>query len=236
MYPFYVTILLLVFVALHEISHSFIAKRHKIKVRKIVLYPIGGVSEIDKIPDNPRVECRMAVAGPLASLGIGVILLVLSQLILQEVPVLLSAGSLVYELAAVNFLRGGFNLVPAFQMNGGRVLRALLAKKMKFADATKYAAFIGRILRRGMAIFGIIYNFWFSIIGVFIYVGATEEAEQTIVSTTIARIRMRDVMFSEVASIKPENSLTEALEIMFKARYHDALVVRWSFSGNCNLE
>jgi Zn-dependent protease/CBS domain-containing protein len=217
---------LFVFVTLHELSHSLVARRYKIKVRKIVLYPIGGVSEIEEIPEKPSVEWRMAIAGPLMSLGIGVVLLVLSQIILREVSRLITAGSLAYDLAMTNFLLGGFNLVPAFPMDGGRVLRALLAERMKFSDATKYAAFIGRLLGIGMVIFGIIYDFWLSIIGVFIYIGATEEAEQTIISTTIARVRVGDVMYSEVASVKPENSLAEALEILFKARYHDALVER----------
>jgi Zn-dependent protease len=98
---------------------------------------------------------------------------------------------------------GGFNLIPAFPMDGGRILRALLAEKMKFSDATKYAAFIGKILGILMALFGIWYNLWLVIIGIFIYIGATEETESTIISTTMARVRVKDVMYSEVASVKP---------------------------------
>jgi CBS domain-containing protein len=111
-------------------------------------------------------------------------------------------------------------------MDGGRVFRALLAERMKFTDATKYAAFLGRIFGVLMAVFGIFYNFWLVIIGVFVYIGATEESEQTIVSTTLARVRVKDIMHPEIAATKPETTLAEALEIMFKARYHDALVER----------
>jgi len=75
-----------------------------------------------------------------------------------------------------------------------------------------------------MVMAGVFYNFWLIIIGVFIYIGATEEAESTIVSTTMARVRVKDVMYPEVAAVKPETTLTEALEVMFKARYHDVLI------------
>jgi len=115
-------------------------------------------------------------------------------------------------------------MIPAFPMDGGRVFRAFLAERMKFSDATKYAAYIGRLLGILMALVGIIYNPWLIIIGIFIYIGASEEAEQTIVSTTMARVRVKDVMYPEVAAVQPETTLADALETMFKARYHDALI------------
>jgi CBS domain-containing protein len=97
---------------------------------------------------------------------------------------------------------------------------------MKFVDATRYAAFLGKLLGIVMAVVGILYDFWLTLVGMFIYVGATEETESTIVSTTIARVRIADVMYPEVVSVKPDSSLTEALETMFRARYHDAVVER----------
>jgi CBS domain-containing protein len=109
-------------------------------------------------------------------------------------------------------------------MDGGRVFRALLAERMKFTDATKWAAFIGRIFGIIMVMVGVFYNFWLIIIGVFIYIGASEEAESTIVSTALARVRVKDVMQLEASTVKPNTTLMEAMEIMFKARYHDALV------------
>lgn len=223
-------IFLFIFVVLHELAHSVVARHYKIKVRKIVLYPIGGVSEIEEIPENPRIEWRMAIAGPLTSFLIGAILLALNQIITITTPAttitttISTAGSLTLDLAVLNLILGAFNLVPAFPMDGGRVFRALLAERMKFSDATKYAAYIGRILGIAMAMIGIFYNFWLIIIGVFIYIGASEEAEQTIVSTTMARVRVKDVMYPEAASVKPETTLAEALEVMFKARYHDVLI------------
>jgi CBS domain-containing protein len=110
-------------------------------------------------------------------------------------------------------------------MDGGRVFRALLAERMKFSNATKYAAYIGRIF--GIIMVGIGFFFFnpvLILIGVFIYIGASEEAEQTIVSTTLASVRVKDVMQSEIGSVRPDQTVTEALEVMFKSKYHDALV------------
>jgi Zn-dependent protease len=230
LYLFILILFLFVFVVVHELAHSVVARHFKIKVRKIVLYPIGGVSEIEEIPEKPSIEWRMAVAGPLTSFVIGGVLLALNQIISIEAPAaslspsLSTAGSLTLDLATLNIILGAFNLIPAFPMDGGRVFRALLAERMKFSDATKYAAFIGRLFGILMVMGGIFYNFWLIIVGVFVYIGASEEAEQTIVSTTIARVRVKDVMYPEVASVKPDTTVAEALEVMFKARYHDVLI------------
>jgi Zn-dependent protease/CBS domain-containing protein len=227
LYLFYIILFLFAFVVVHELSHSLVARNYKIKVRKIVLYPIGGVSEIEEITEKPSVEWRMAVSGPLASFAIGSVLLALYIIRTTTVPNILSidfTGDPALDLARLNLFLGAFNLLPAFPMDGGRVFRALLAERVSFTDATKYASFIGRLFGVFMAIFGILFNPWLIIIAVFVYIGASEEMEQTIVSTTMARVRVKDVMYPEAASVQPETTLAEAMEVMFKARYHDALV------------
>ncbi|HUJ84354.1 MAG TPA: site-2 protease family protein [Candidatus Acidoferrales bacterium] len=230
-YSFILIVFLFVFVLFHELAHSIVARRFGIKVRKIILYPIGGVSEIEEIPENPRIEWRMAFAGPLTSLILGAALIGINfvlpvKLIFAPSSVVISTGNLLLDLGYLNLLLGAFNLLPAFPMDGGRVLRALLAERMKFTDATKYASYIGRILGIGMAVFGIVFpsEFLLIVVGVFVYVGASEEAEQTIVSTTLASVRVKDVMQSEIGSVRPDQTLSEAFEVMFKSRYHDALV------------
>ena len=231
LYLFYFILFLFVFVVLHELAHSVVARRFKIKVRKIVLYPIGGVSEIEEIPENPTIEWRMAIAGPLTSFLIGAALFGLSYIVPIEVSQSQTTsitGNFILDLAVMNVFLGAFNLIPAFPMDGGRVFRALLAERMKYSDATKNAAFIGRLLGIIMAIAGILLfnysGFILIIIGIFIYIGATEETEQTVVATTIARVRVKDVMYPEAATATPETTLSDALEVMFKARYHDVLV------------
>ena len=229
-YFFTLILFLFVFVVFHELAHSVVARHYGIKVRKIVLYPLGGVSEIEEVPENPRIEWRLAIAGPLMSFLIGGVLLGISQLFSVEVPTaalsstIVTAGNLILDLAFLNLLLGAFNLIPAFPMDGGRVFRALLAERMKYSDATKYAAYIGRLFGIGMVVVGVLYDFWLILIGVFIYIGASEEAEQTIVSTNLAGVRVKDVMQSEVGAVQPEATLAETVEVMFKARYHDALV------------
>ena len=230
-YSFILIVSLFVFVLFHELAHSVYARRHGIKVRKIVLYPIGGVSEIEEIPEKPSIEWRMAFAGPLTSLVLGAALIGINyvspvKLTFAPSSVVISTGNLLLDLGYLNLLLGAFNLLPAFPMDGGRLLRALLAERINFTDATKYASYIGRILGIGMAFFGIIDPSYFLLIvvGVFVYIGASEEAEQTIISTTLASVRVKDVMQSEIGAVRPDQTLAEAFEVMFKSRYHDALV------------
>jgi CBS domain-containing protein len=115
-------------------------------------------------------------------------------------------------------------MIPAFPMDGGRVFRALLAERLKYSDATRYAVYLGKVFGIAMVLVGFVYNFFLILVGIFVYIGASEEAEQTIISTTLAGVRVKDVMQSEIGSVNPQQTLTEALEMMFKNRYHDALV------------
>jgi len=230
-YSFILVVFLFVFVFFHELAHSVVARRYNIKVRKIVLYPIGGVSEIEEIPENPSIEWRMAISGPLTSIILGAALIGINYALPTKIPsftpssVIISSGNILLDLGYLNLLLGAFNLIPAFPMDGGRVFRALLAEQMKFSKATKYAAYIGRIFGILMVAVGFFFfNPVLILIGVFIYIGASEEAEQTIVSTTLASVKVKDVMQSEYASVRPDQTIAETLEIMFKSKYHDALV------------
>jgi len=237
-YYFFLILFLFVFVVFHELAHSVIARHYGIKVRKIILYPIGGVSEIEEIPDNPSQEWRMAFAGPLTSLVLGIALLGVSLVISPQALTIFVfttiTGNFLTDLAILNILLGVFNLIPAFPMDGGRVLRALLAERLKYSDATRYAVYIGKIFGIAMVIAGFLFTSYFLLVlvGIFVYIGASEEAEQTIISTALAGVRVKDVMQSEFGSVNPYQSLTEALEIMFKNRYHDVLVEKDSvFQG-----
>ena len=230
LYLFFIILFLFVFVVFHELAHSVVARHYGFKVRKIVLYPIGGVSEIEEIPDNPSQEWRMAVAGPLTSLVLGIGLLAAALLFYPQLVTKIVAfavtGNLLFDLAILNIYLGLFNLIPAFPMDGGRVFRGLLAERMKYSDATRYAVYLGKIFGIAMVIVGFLFPSYFLLIlvGIFVYIGASEEAEQTIISTALAGVRVKDVMQSEIGSVNPQQSLTEALEVMFTNRYHDVLV------------
>jgi Zn-dependent protease/CBS domain-containing protein len=230
-YLFFLLIFLFAFVTIHELSHSVVARHYKVTVRKIVLYPIGGVSEIQEIPDNPRIEWRLAIAGPLMSLLIGGVLYVLYRYLSIELPADLFppaytiTGSAMYDLALLNVVLGLFNLLPAFPMDGGRVLRAILAERMNFSTATSIAASIGRTFGLLLTFYGFLFGgLYIGVIGLFIYFGANQEAASAIVSTALASVKVDDVMSEEISSATLETTLSEALDIMFKARYHDILV------------
>ena len=229
-YLFFIILFLFLFVFFHELAHSVVARHYGIKVRKIILYPIGGVSEIEEIHDNPSQEWRMALWDPSRALVLGGALLAVSLLISPQLTTKVLAfavtGNLLFDLAILNILLGLFNLIPAFPMDGGRVFRGLLAERIKYSDATRYAVYLGKILGIAMVIVGFVFPAYFLLIlvGIFVYIGASEEAEQTIISTALAGVRVKDVMQSEIGSVNPQQSLSEALEVMFKNRYHDALV------------
>lgn len=230
LYNFELILLLFVFVVAHELSHSLVATHYRIKVRKIILYPIGGVSEIEEVQESPRIEWRVAVAGPLTSFGLGLLLLAVSLVLpgprppLSALLSLAPTGDIVFDLALMNIILGAFNLIPAFPMDGGRILRALLAERRKFTDATRSAATIGKLLGMLIAFIGIFYDWWLVLIGMFVYMGAAEETQATIISDALAGVRVRDVMYPEAAVVQPDVKLSEALESMFKARYLDILV------------
>jgi Zn-dependent protease/predicted transcriptional regulator len=242
-YPLFLLVFLFVAVTIHELAHSAVARHYKVKVTRIVLYPIGGVSEIEDIPENPHIEWRLAISGPAVSFLITGILYFLWRYLSVELPanIFNAAGVLtgdaMLDLIYLNGLMAAFNLLPAFPMDGGRVLRALLAERMNFSRATSIAATVGRTFGLLLTVYGIFYDFFIAFIGLFIYFGANQEAASAVVSTTLAGVKVDDVMTGEVSSATRETTLSDALEIMFKARYHDILirddgtfegVVKWS--------
>jgi Zn-dependent protease len=132
-------------VVLHELGHSFTAMRYGVGVRRILLMPIGGMAEFDTIPREPRKELLITLAGPAVNFVIAAVLWwPVRQL---RPPVLLySAGGLLYELLWANILMGLFNLVPVFPMDGGRIFRAVLATRLPYLKATRWAATVGKVL------------------------------------------------------------------------------------------
>lgn len=168
-------------VLVHELAHSLLARRRGATVRSIVLLPIGGVSELEHMPTTPRDELQIAVVGPLASYAIAVVALVLALALGQSVlPFDMSGGSLLHRLVWFNLAVGTFNLLPAFPMDGGRVLRAVLARHHGRVWATRRAATIGRWLGGLMVAIGLLVDVWLVLIGLFIALGATAEEQVTV--------------------------------------------------------
>ncbi|MBN1431840.1 MAG: CBS domain-containing protein [Methanomicrobiaceae archaeon] len=219
-----VTLSLFAGVLIHELAHSVVAISKGLEVKSITLLILGGVSAIDegKSPD-PNVEMPMAIAGPLASLVIGIITGVIALFSFYFIPQPAIAGLLFYifgYLSFLNILLFLFNLIPAFPMDGGRVLRAFLAKRMPIHQATAIAADIGR----GFAIvFGIIGLLWFNpiliIIAVFVYLGAGQEATMVKYSHLLEGVSVADAMSSPVTYIAPGSSVDSVVQAMYNTKH-----------------
>lgn len=216
------TILLFMCVLLHELGHSYVAKNYGVEIKDITLMLIGGVSSMEEIPRNPTQELKIAFAGPLVSIVIGIILLVINFFLVNFIPNYLD--SIIYMifniLASINIVLGCFNLIPAFPMDGGRVLRAWFATRMNnYVMATNYAAAIGKFLAILMGIIGIFYNTWLILIAFFVYTGASEEEKATTIAVSLERYIVKDIMSKNVISVPSDMSIENLLQFMFEHRH-----------------
>jgi Zn-dependent protease len=185
-------------VVAHELAHSLVARRNGIPVIEIELLPIGGVSKMARLPDDPQVELRIAAAGPAASVALGAAFASLAVLVGASLwPPTLYGGAWLARLAWVNVILAAFNLLPALPLDGGRVLRAVLEQRSDREQATRTAARVGRFFASLMIAAGVLVNLWLLIIGVFVYLGSVaEEAAATLHGLT-KDLRVRDVMIRE---------------------------------------
>jgi Zn-dependent protease/CBS domain-containing protein len=220
---------LFICVVLHELGHSYIAKKHGTNIKNITLFLFGGVSSLEEIPKNPRTELKMAMAGPGVSFLLGLILIIIysffkpagesfmNYIFLSPIndPYL----RLVWVMAILNIVLGIFNLLPAFPMDGGRVLRAWLAQRMSYIKATREAAGIGKMFAIFMGIFGLFYNFWFILIAFFIYIGASEEEKSTEINLILEGVKIKDIMSKEVKTVNSGMSVEELVEYIFKFKH-----------------
>lgn len=209
--------LLFVTVLLHELTHSYVAQRYGVEIDRIVLLPIGGVSAMKELPKDPRQELRIAMAGPLTNLVIAAALY--PVFLLFENSLSNSLNFLLYYFILLNLLLGAFNLLPAFPMDGGRVLRAFLAERMNFIKATETASSIGKQLAIIMAIAGVFLNPFLIFIAIFVYLGADQEAKMVLVNTLLEGVHVKDIMTSDVKTVKPTDTVADVLKIMFNHKH-----------------
>jgi Zn-dependent protease len=182
-------------VVLHELAHCLVGRRRGLVVHEIDLLPIGGMSRLETLPETPRDEFAMAVAGPAASASLGLAFGALAVAASQSLyPLDLVNGPWLPRLAALNLLLAAFNMVPAFPLDGGRVLRSLLELRYDLARATRIAARTGRVLALAFVAIGIVWDLWLALIGVFLYVAANAEEAATLLHVRIAGRTVRDVM------------------------------------------
>ena len=216
-------------VVLHELGHALAGRHFDVPTRDITLYPIGGVARLQRIPEEPMREFWIAVAGPAVNLAIAALLFVI--LLMRGGPLSPQVLGLVTTdfdatLMWLNIILFGFNLLPAFPMDGGRVLRSLLATRMNYARATEIAANVGQ----GMAIlFGVVgflgFNPILMFIAIFVYIGAQQEARQAMMRALTEGISVRQAMMTRFRTLAPDDTLETAVAELLAGADQDFPVV-----------
>ena len=172
-------------VVLHEYGHALTARKFGVQTRDILLSPIGGLARLERIPEKPIQEFLTAIAGPLVNLAIALILFIsllfceeIVVVVEEDLSILTNPVGFLQLLLMLNIILFGFNLLPAFPMDGGRILRSLLSMKLPRLQATKIASLIGRLFSIAFVVIGFYYNIYALVfIGIFVYVMAYREYE-----------------------------------------------------------
>lgn len=216
-----VLFLLAVFVCitLHEFGHALVAGRFGIEAKEIVLLPIGGIASIEKFPDNPRQELAISIAGPLVNLAIAGLLGLFipgTPLIKNDPGMSIMHGhDFIYNLRIVNISLAVFNLIPAFPMDGGRILRALLGFKLNYIQATTVAATVGKIIAILFIVSGIILiNPLLPAIGIFIIFSAGVEEYYLRLKSLVKGIKLNEVMMYDYNNLQANATVQEASNVL----------------------
>jgi Zn-dependent protease len=209
-------------VILHELGHSLVARRHGVRIAGITLFVFGGVSEMKDEPRSPGQEFQIAIVGPLISVALAAVFAALARLLAAGAPVTPSAAIIGY-LAWVNLLLAIFNMLPAFPLDGGRVLRSILWRSMgDVARATRAAAATGRVLAFAMMAVGVMQvigghvgGLWLLLIGWFIMQAGSAGQLQATLREALRGLRVRDVMTTEVKAVEADTSVADLIEHFF---------------------
>jgi len=222
-------LLLFVFVVMHEYGHALTARKFGIKTRDITLYPIGGVARLERMPEKPIEELWVALAGPAVNVVAAIVLfgyLLLTRTFEPLTSLSVSAGSLVERLMIVNLWLVGFNLIPAFPMDGGRVLRALLGLKLEYVQATQVAAYVGQAFAFIFGFIGLFSNPFLVFIALFVWMGAAQEANLAQVKHSVSGIPVSRAMLTDFQVLTPRDTLTRVVGLILAGSQHDFPVIQ----------
>jgi Zn-dependent protease/CBS domain-containing protein len=215
-------------VVLHEFGHALAARRYGIRTPDITLLPIGGLARLERMPEQPLQELVIAIAGPLVNVVIaGIIVVALGYTIgLDEISQIDNPrADFLARLAGVNVFLVLFNLIPAFPMDGGRVLRALLAFWLPWARATRVAATIGQGFAVLFGVLGLFYSPLLLLIAIFVYLAAAGEAQHAQLRDVARNVLVSDVMITKFSSLQRSSTLDEAVELLLATTQQEFPVV-----------
>jgi Zn-dependent protease/CBS domain-containing protein len=228
-----VTSLLFAIVVLHELGHSLAAQRYGVPVKQIVLLPIGGLAQLARMPEEPLQEFVIAVAGPLVNFGLAAVMFLLRLLadpgggLATSMWALLggdglSLGAVFNYLFVANLGLGFFNLIPAFPMDGGRILRALLATRFSYLRATAVAVTVGQVLAWGMGLWGLLGGGFFMLfIAFFVYASATQEGRLVRARGVLGDLRVENTYSRQAHTVRPEAPLQQVVHLMLRGFQSD---------------
>ncbi|MHC1635787.1 MAG: site-2 protease family protein [Candidatus Methanospirareceae archaeon] len=223
------TLLLFTSILLHELSHSYFAMKYGAKIESIVLFIFGGIAMMENMPKEPEKEWRIAIAGPMMSFFLA-FSFISAYFVMENLTTLYRPIKILFfSIGFINMILGLFNLLPAFPMDGGRILRAFLARRWKFIKATRKSAQIGKLFAVAMGISGIVadpfmfiltgdvgMNLWTVLISFFLYIGASEEENATITYAALEGVKVRDIMRTEIKTISPDIPITDLMDKMLE--------------------
>ncbi|WP_150451174.1 site-2 protease family protein [Arenibacter lacus] len=221
-------------VVLHELGHALTAKKFNIETKKIMLLPIGGVASLEKMPEKPGQELLVALAGPAVNVVIAFLLALtvpfkyyfgLNATEMTEVLYTPSLQNFIFYLFIANVMLVLFNLIPAFPMDGGRVLRALLSYRLGRVEATRIAAGIGQTLAVVFSLLGLFYNPFLILIAFFIFFGAYAENQMVKRTSLIKGHIAKEATLTNITILSPVHSVQEVVDLLLAGTEKDFVVM-----------
>ncbi len=233
--------IIFVSVLLHELGHALPAIRAGIRAKSIILLPIGGITLLDDTyalsagseekRDWMR-EARIAIAGPLVNFVIAALAAATINAFSPQADLLtwpfLTSSNLLRSLVWANLYLAAFNLLPAYPLDGGRILRAFFARKVESVQATRRAVAIGQSFAMLFVLVGMLWNVWLAMVGFFLFIAAQLEERSVVFQSVLASVQMNDIMLTDFATLSPADTLEDALEKAVHTLQDDFPVIRGS--------